>query len=239
MFVLVVGGARSATTSPRTERIRPRVVLMEKDRGRADQIADEIARSWCQGRLRGERPRRSRGEPCRRGRGGHRRRRGQLVICQMAKHHFAVPRRSPGQQPQERPLFKHLGVDELISPTRMILGSIEQDIRPRAAPPAPCRAISSSSRPSSTRARRRSAAIRGTSTSRTAARSWRSSGPTWPRRSAPTRSCGPATGSSPPAARNASRPSTSRSSGPPRRAEPRPRRLSACSVSLQLSACMG
>jgi Trk K+ transport system NAD-binding subunit len=25
-------------------------------------------------------------------------------------------------------LFKHLGVDELISPTRMILGSIEQDI---------------------------------------------------------------------------------------------------------------
>jgi len=30
--------------------------------------------------------------------------------------------------PKNEDLFKHLGVDELISPTRMILGSIEQDI---------------------------------------------------------------------------------------------------------------
>jgi len=30
--------------------------------------------------------------------------------------------------PANEALFKHLGVDELISPTRMILGSIEQDI---------------------------------------------------------------------------------------------------------------
>jgi trk system potassium uptake protein TrkA len=30
--------------------------------------------------------------------------------------------------PKNEHLFKHLGVDELISPTRMILGSIEQDI---------------------------------------------------------------------------------------------------------------
>ena len=52
-----------------------------------------------------------------------------LVICQMAKHHFDVPRTiARVNNPKNEPLFKHLGVDELISPTRMILGSIEQDI---------------------------------------------------------------------------------------------------------------
>jgi trk system potassium uptake protein TrkA len=52
-----------------------------------------------------------------------------LVICQMAKHHFDVPRTiARVNNPKNEALFKHLGVDELISPTRMILGSIEQDI---------------------------------------------------------------------------------------------------------------
>ncbi len=239
MFVLVVGGGKVGYYSPRTERIRHESSSWRRTAGGPTRSPTRSLDRGGQGRLRGD------------------------ALAEAGRTVPTWSRRSPattrttrhlpdGQaslrrpktiarvnNPKNEPLFKHLGVDELISPTRMILGSIEQDIRPRAAPPAPCRAISSSSRPSSTRARRRSAAIRGTSTSRTAARSWRSSGPTWPRRSAPTRSCGPATGSSPPAARNASRPSTSRSSGPPRRAEPRPRRLSACSVSLQLSACMG
>ena len=52
-----------------------------------------------------------------------------LVICQMAKHHFAVPKTiARVNNPKNEPLFKHLGVDELISPTRTTLGSIEQDI---------------------------------------------------------------------------------------------------------------
>ena len=52
-----------------------------------------------------------------------------LVICQMAKHHFDVPRTiARVNNPKNEELFRHLGVDELISPTRMILGSIEQDI---------------------------------------------------------------------------------------------------------------
>ena len=52
-----------------------------------------------------------------------------LVICQMAKHHFDVPRTiARVNNPKNEALFKHLGVDELISPTRMVLGSIEQDI---------------------------------------------------------------------------------------------------------------
>src|SRR5918999_121996 len=52
-----------------------------------------------------------------------------LVICQMAKHHFDVARTiARVNNPKNEALFKHLGVDEIISPTRMILGSIEQDI---------------------------------------------------------------------------------------------------------------
>jgi trk system potassium uptake protein TrkA len=52
-----------------------------------------------------------------------------LVICQMAKHHFAVRRTiARVNNPKNERLFRHLGVDEIISPTRMILGSIEQDI---------------------------------------------------------------------------------------------------------------
>src|SRR5919107_1712353 len=52
-----------------------------------------------------------------------------LVICQMAKHHFDVARSiARVNNPKNERLFKHLGVDEIISPTRMVLGSIEQDI---------------------------------------------------------------------------------------------------------------
>jgi trk system potassium uptake protein TrkA len=52
-----------------------------------------------------------------------------LVICQMAKHYFDVPRTiARVNNPKNEQLFRHLGVDEIISPTRMILGSIEQDI---------------------------------------------------------------------------------------------------------------
>jgi trk system potassium uptake protein TrkA len=47
----------------------------------------------------------------------------------MAKHHFDVPRTiARVNNPKNERLFRHLGVDEIISPTRMILGSIEQDI---------------------------------------------------------------------------------------------------------------
>jgi trk system potassium uptake protein TrkA len=47
----------------------------------------------------------------------------------MAKHHFDVPRTiARVNNPKNEGLFRHLGVDEIISPTRMILGSIEQDI---------------------------------------------------------------------------------------------------------------
>ena len=131
MFVLVVGGGKVGyyLTKELLE-AGHEVVLMEKDRIRAGQIADEIgsivvANDGCEGKYLGE-------AGCGRAdivaavTGDDE---DNLVICQMAKHHFDVPRTiARVNNPKNEDLFRHLGVDELISPTRMILGSIEQDI---------------------------------------------------------------------------------------------------------------
>ena len=131
MFVLVVGGGKVGYYLTK-ELIESghEVVLMEKDRTRSDQIADEIGsvvipHDGCEGKYLGE-------AGCNRAdvvaavTGDDE---DNLVICQMAKHHFDVPRTiARVNNPKNERLFRHLGVDELISPTRMILGSIEQDI---------------------------------------------------------------------------------------------------------------
>jgi trk system potassium uptake protein TrkA len=131
MFVLVVGGGKVGYYLTR-ELIDAghEVVLMERDPGRASQIADEIgsivvAHDGCEGKYLGE-------AGCNRAdivaavTGDDE---DNLVICQMAKHHFDVPRTiARVNNPSNEDLFRHLGVDEIISPTRMILGSIEQDI---------------------------------------------------------------------------------------------------------------
>src|ERR1700752_2965691 len=131
MFVLVVGGGKVGYyLSKELIENGHEVVLMEKDRGRADQIADEIgsivvAHDGCEGKYLGE-------AGCARAdivaavTGDDE---DNLVICQMAKHHFDVRRTiARVNNPKNEDLFRHLGVDEIISPTRMILGSIEQDI---------------------------------------------------------------------------------------------------------------
>jgi trk system potassium uptake protein TrkA len=131
VFVLVVGGGKVGYYLAK-ELIDAghEVALMEKDRRRAGQIADEIgsiviAHDGCEGKYLGE-------AGCNRAdvvaavTGDDE---DNLVICQMAKHHFDVPRTiARVNNPKNEALFRHLGVDELISPTRMILGSIEQDI---------------------------------------------------------------------------------------------------------------
>jgi len=131
VFVLVVGGGKVGYYLAK-ELIENghEVVLMEKDRARADQIADEIgsivvAHDGCEGKYLGE-------AGCARAdivtavTGDDE---DNLVICQMAKHHFDVRRTiARVNNPKNEDLFRHLGVDEIISPTRMILGSIEQDI---------------------------------------------------------------------------------------------------------------
>ena len=131
MFVIVVGGGKVGYYLTK-ELIQSshEVVLLEKDRGRASQIADEIgsvviARDGCEGKNLAE-------AGCNRAdivaavTGDDE---DNLVICQMSKHHFSVPRTiARVNNPKNEELFRHLGVDEIISPTRMILGAVEQDI---------------------------------------------------------------------------------------------------------------
>jgi len=131
VFVLVIGGGKVGYYLTK-ELIGSghEVVLMEKDRERANQIADEIgsiviAHDGCEGKYLAEAGA-NRADIVAAVTGDDE---DNLVICQMAKHHFDVPRTiARVNNPKNEELFKHLGVDELISPTRMILGSIEQDI---------------------------------------------------------------------------------------------------------------
>ena len=131
MFVLVVGGGKVGYYLTK-ELIESghEVVLMEKDRARAAQIVDElgsivVAQDGCEGnflRMAGA----NRADIVAAVTGDDE---DNLVICQMAKHHFDVPKTiARVNNPKNEDLFRHLGVDDIISPTRMALGSIEQDI---------------------------------------------------------------------------------------------------------------
>jgi trk system potassium uptake protein TrkA len=131
MFVIVVGGGKVGYYLTK-ELIESghEVALMEKDRRRADVIKDEIgsvviAQDGCEGKYLHEAGA-NRADIVAAVTGDDE---DNLVICQMAKHHFDVPRTiARVNAPKNERLFRHLGVDEIISPTRMILGSIEQDI---------------------------------------------------------------------------------------------------------------
>src|SRR5580765_4180821 len=131
MFVLVVGGGKVGYYLAK-ELIESghEVALLEKDRARARQIVDEIgsiviAHDGCEGKYLREAGA-NRADVVAAVTGDDE---DNLVICQMAKHHFDVPRTiARVNNPKNEAIFRHLGVDELISPTRMILGSIEQDI---------------------------------------------------------------------------------------------------------------
>src|SRR6187549_1123874 len=131
MFVLVVGGGKVGYYLAK-ELIESGhgVALMEKDRARARQIAEEsgsivIAHDGCEGKYLAQAGS-NRADVVAAVTGAAE---DNLVICQMAKHHFDVPRTiARVNNPKNEDLFRHLGVDEIISPTRMALGSIEQDI---------------------------------------------------------------------------------------------------------------
>ena len=131
MFVIVVGGGKVGYFLAR-ELIGSghEVALMERDRVRAAQINEEIGsivipQDGCEGKYLGQAGA-NRADIVAAVTGGDE---DNLVICQMAKHHFDVPRTiARVNNPKNESLFKHLGVDEIVSPTRTILGSIEADI---------------------------------------------------------------------------------------------------------------
>jgi len=131
MFVIVVGGGRIGFYLTKELLAEGHeIVLMEKDPRTAERIRDElgavvITRDGCEGTHLAEA-------------GANRAAivaavtgddADNLVVCQMAKHHFDVPRTiARVNNPRNEPLFRELGVDEIISPTRMVLAAIEQDI---------------------------------------------------------------------------------------------------------------
>ncbi|MBA2556120.1 MAG: TrkA family potassium uptake protein, partial [Chloroflexi bacterium] len=131
MYIIVVGGGKVGYyLTKELLAAGHELVLMEKDGRRARQIADEVGsivlnRDGCEGKHLAQA-------------GANRATivaavtgddEDNLVVCQMAKHHFDVPRTiARVNNPKNEGLFRHLGVDEIISPTRTILGAIEQDI---------------------------------------------------------------------------------------------------------------
>ncbi|MDA8203361.1 MAG: TrkA family potassium uptake protein [Chloroflexi bacterium] len=131
MFIVVVGGGKVGYYLTRELLASGHeVVLLEKDPRRAAEIAHEIGsvvlnRDGCEGKHLAEA-------------GANRASivaavtgddEDNLVVCQMAKHHFDVPRTiARVNSPRNEALFRKLGVDEVINPTRMALGAIEQDI---------------------------------------------------------------------------------------------------------------
>jgi trk system potassium uptake protein TrkA len=131
MYIIVVGGGKVGYyLTKELLDAGHELVILEKNQGRARQIADELGsivlnRDGCEGKHLAEA-------------GANRATivaavtgddEDNLVVCQMAKHHFDVPRTiARVNNPKNEELFRHLGVDEIISPTRMALAAIEQDI---------------------------------------------------------------------------------------------------------------
>jgi trk system potassium uptake protein TrkA len=131
MYVIVVGGGKVGYyLTKELLAAGHELVLLEKDGRRARQIADEVGsivlnRDGCEGKHL-EEAGANRASIVAAVTGDDE---DNLVVCQMAKHHFDVPRTiARVNNPRNEELFRHLGVDEIISPTRMALAAIEQDI---------------------------------------------------------------------------------------------------------------
>jgi trk system potassium uptake protein len=131
MYIVVVGGGKVGYFLTRELLAAGHeVVLLEKDPARARQIRDELGsivltRDGCEGKHL-EEAGANRASVVAAVTGDDE---DNLVVCQMAKHHFVVGRTiARVNNPNNERLFRHLGVDDIISPTRMILGAIEQDI---------------------------------------------------------------------------------------------------------------
>jgi trk system potassium uptake protein TrkA len=131
MYIVVVGGGKVGYyLSKELLDAGHEVVLLEKDPARASLIADELGSivlnlDGCEGESL-DKAGAARADIVAAVTGDDE---DNLVVCQMAKHHFSVPRAiARVNNPKNEDLFRHLGVDDLISPTRTILGAIEQDI---------------------------------------------------------------------------------------------------------------
>jgi trk system potassium uptake protein TrkA len=104
--------------------------MIERDPGRARQIADELGsivvpNDGCEGRYQ-ELAGMGRADVVAAVTGDDE---DNLVACQVAKMHFNVPRAiARVNNPKNEHLFRQLAIDETVSPTRTILGVIEHEI---------------------------------------------------------------------------------------------------------------
>jgi trk system potassium uptake protein TrkA len=131
VYIIIVGGGKVGYyLAKELLEAGHELVILEKNAGRAGQIADELGsivlnRDGCEGKYLAEAGANRASIICAVTGDDD----DNLVVCQMAKHHFDVPRTiARVNNPRNEDLFHHLGVDEIISPTRMALASIEQDI---------------------------------------------------------------------------------------------------------------
>jgi len=131
MYIVVVGGGEVGyyLTKELLE-ANHEVVLMEKNKSRAEQISEElgsmvIAKDGCEGRymmeagaFRADMVIAVTGDD-----------EDNLVICQMAKYLFNVPRTiARVSNPKNEVIFAKLGIDETVSSTRRILRLIEEEL---------------------------------------------------------------------------------------------------------------
>ena len=132
MFVLVVGGGKVGYYLTK-ELIESghEVALMEKDRGRADQIRDEIgsvviAQDGCEGKYLHEAGA-NRADIVAAVTGDDE---DNLVVCQMAKEVWHVERvLARVNEPDHESIFHRVGVDETVSATGIIYSLLEQQIQ--------------------------------------------------------------------------------------------------------------
>jgi trk system potassium uptake protein len=131
MYVVVVGGGNVGYYLTKELLVAGHeVVMIEKEPGRARQIAEELGsivvpNDGCEGRFQ-EEAGMARADVVAAVTGDDE---DNLVACQVAKMRFNVPRSiARVNNPKNEHLFRQLAIDETVSPTRTILGMIEHEI---------------------------------------------------------------------------------------------------------------
>ena len=131
MYVIVAGGGRVGHCLSRALiDAEHEVLLVEKDRGRADYIAEELGEAVTRGDACEVRTMREigmeRADVVVAVTGDDE---DNLVICQMAKLRFHVPRTiAKVNNPENEDIFQRLGIDTTVSSTKIIFNLIEQQI---------------------------------------------------------------------------------------------------------------
>ena len=131
MYVVVIGGGNVGYyLTKELLAAGHEVVMIEKDAARARLIADELGsivvpNDGCEGRYQAEAGM-GRADVMAAVTGDDE---DNLVACQVAKMKFNVPRAiARVNNPKNEALFRHLAIDETVSPTRSILAVIEHEI---------------------------------------------------------------------------------------------------------------